>query len=236
MKRLQEYLMQYHNPKILDVGTGRGNFIQLIKMLSNNFQEIIGTDLDDRLLQSNRESFKDDLRIKFVNDNILETKLSEGYFDIICLSNTVHHLEDLTDTYRGMSKLLNKDGIIIINEMIADNLNPAQISHKLLHHFAAKVDREIGRVHDETYNRDDLIGKITDLAKEKVVDVWDMIFEDDSIDYDFNPYENLLDHLVKIVANKENANDFKEEADEIKEYIKSNGFKSATQVVIIIKK
>lgn len=236
MKRLQKYLTQYHNPKILDVGTGRGNFIQIIKMLSDNFQEIIGTDLDDRLLESNRESFKDDLRIKFVNDNILETKLSEGCFDIVCLSNTIHHLEDLTDTFMGMKKLLNKDGIIIINEMVADNLTPAQISHKLLHHFAAKVDREIGRVHDETFNKKDLIDKVTDLAEEKVIDVWDLDFEDETIDYDSKPYENLLDHLVKIVANKENANDFVKEADEIKNYIKSNGFKSATQVVMIIKK
>ncbi len=236
MKRLQKYLTQYHNPKILDVGTGRGNFIQIIKMLSDNFQEIIGTDLDDRLLESNRESFKDDLRIKFVNDNILETKLSEGCFDIVCLSNTIHHLKDLTDTFMGMRKLLNKDGIIIINEMVADNLTPAQISHKLLHHFAAKVDRKIGRVHDETFNKKDLIDKVTDLAEEKVIDVWDLDFEDETIDYDSKPYENLLDHLVKIVANKENANDFVKEADEIKNYIKSNGFKSATQVVMIIKK
>lgn len=236
MKRLQEYLTQYHNPKILDVGTGRGNFIQIIKMLSDNFEEIIGTDLDDRLLQSNRESFKDDLRIKFVNDNILETKLSEGYFDIVCLSNTIHHLEGLTDTFNGMFKVLNDNGIIIINEMIADNLSSAQISHKLLHHFAAKVDRKIGRIHDETFNRNDLIDKISSLVKEKLVNVWDLDFEDDSIDFDSKPYENLLDHLVKVVANKENANDFVKEANEIKNHIKNNGFKSATQVVIIIKK
>ena len=236
MKRLQKYLTQYHNPKILDVGTGRGNFIQIIKMLSDNFMEIIGTDLDDRLLESNRESFKDDIRIKFINDNILETKLSEGYFDVVCLSNTIHHLQDLTDTFVAMNKVLDKDGIIIINEMIADNLSPAQISHKLLHHFAAKVDREIGRVHDETFNKQDLVNKITDLAKENVIEVWDLDFEDDTIDFDSKPYENLLDHLVKIVANKENANDFVKEADEIKKYIKNNGFKSATQVVIVLKK
>ena len=236
MKKLQVYLAQYHNPKILDVGTGRGNFIQVIKMLNNDYSEIIGTDLDDRLLESNKESFKDDLRIKFVKDNILETKLSEGYFDIVCLSNTLHHLADFKDIFNGMFKVLKPGGLIILNEMIADNLSDAQISHRELHHFAAKVDNEIGRIHNQTYKRDDLIKIVSDLVGEKIVDTWSMDFEDDTIDFESKPYENLIDHLVNIVKDRPNANDFVSEADRIKEYIRVNGFKSATQVVIIIKK
>lgn len=236
MKKLQDYLAQYHNPKILDVGTGRGNFIQIIKMLNNDFQEIIGTDLDDRLLEFNKESFKDDLRIKFVNDNILETKLSEGYFDIVCLSNTLHHLTDFSDTFSAMFKVLKDGGIIIVNEMIADNLNPSQISHRLLHHFAAKVDREIGRVHDETFSKGELNNRVKNLVGDKLVDTWDLYFEDNEVDYDFSSYENLIDRLLQIVSDKNNYHELKIEAETIKEYIKIHGFQSATQVVMIIKK
>jgi ubiquinone/menaquinone biosynthesis C-methylase UbiE len=236
MKRLQDYLAQYHNPKILDVGTGRGNFIQIIKMLNDDFSEIIATDLDDRLLEFNKESFKDDLRIKFVNDNILETKLSEGYFDIVCLSNTLHHLTDFKDTFSGMFKLLKDGGIIIINEMIADNLNPSQISHRLLHHFAAKVDREIGRVHDETFTKAELVSRVKKIVEERIVDTWNLDFEDNEIDYNNSAYENLIDRLVQMVNNKESFTEFKTEAETIKEYIKIHGFQSATQVVMIIKK
>ena len=236
MKKLQDYLAQYHNPKILDVGTGRGNFIQIIKMLSDDFAEIIGTDLDDRLLEFNKESFKDDLRIKFVNDNILETKLSEGYFDIVCLSNTLHHLTDFSDTYNAMFKVLKDGGIIIINEMISDNLNPSQVSHRLLHHFAAKVDREIGRVHDETFTKNELIDRVRNLAEDRLVDTWELDFEDNEVDYDFSAYEKLIDRLLQIVSNKDNSSSFKTEAETIKEYIKIHGFQSATQVVMIIKK
>ena len=236
MKKLQDYLAQYHNPKILDVGTGRGNFIQIIKMLNDDFSEIIATDLDDRLLEFNKESFKDDLRIKFVNDNILETKLSEGYFDIVCLSNTLHHLTDFKDTFKGMFKVLKDGGIIIIDEMIADNLNPSQISHRLLHHFAAKVDREIGRVHDETFTKNQLINRVKKIVEERIVDTWDLDFEDNEIDYNNSAYENLIDRLVQIVNNKECLTEFQTEAETIKEYIKIHGFQSATQVAMIIKK
>jgi ubiquinone/menaquinone biosynthesis C-methylase UbiE len=205
-------------------------------MLNDDFSEIIATDLDDRLLEFNKESFKDDLRIKFVNDNILETKLSEGYFDIVCLSNTLHHLTDFKDTFSGMFKLLKDGGIIIINEMIADNLNPSQISHRLLHHFAAKVDREIGRVHDETFTKAELVSRVKKIVEERIVDTWNLDFEDNEIDYNNSAYENLIDRLVQMVNNKESFTEFKTEAETIKEYIKIHGFQSATQVVMIIKK
>jgi ubiquinone/menaquinone biosynthesis C-methylase UbiE len=236
MKKLQTYLAQYHNPKILDVGTGRGNFIQIIKKLNDNFSEIIGTDLDDRLLEINKASFKDDLRIKFVNDNILETKLSEGYFDVVCLSNTLHHLTNYKDTFDGMFKVLKDSGIIIVNETIADNLNPSQISHRKLHHFAAKLDREIGRVHDETFNKAELINRVKNLGEGSAVDIWDLDFENNEVDYDYLSYEKLIDRLLQTVNNKDNYPEFKTEAEFIKEYIKNNGFQSATQVVMIMKK
>lgn len=236
MKRLQNYLTQFNTPKILDVGTGRGNFIQIIKTLTDDFSEIVGIDVDDRILEFNKESFKDDVRIKFFKDDILETDRPEGSFDVVCLSNTVHHLANIEDTFKGMFKVLKSGGIIVINEMVADNLNPAQISHRLLHHFAAKVDREIGRYHDETFSKTDLIGLIKTLVDDKLIDSWDLDYGEPEIDHDFTAYENLIDRLVQMVSKSANLDSFLNEAEVIKEYIKNNGFQSATQVVMIIKK
>jgi hypothetical protein len=135
-----------------------------------------------------------------------------------------------------MFKVLKDGGIIIINEMIADNLNPSQISHRLLHHFAAKVDREIGRVHDETFTKAELVSRVKKIVEERIVDTWNLDFEDNEIDYNNSAYENLIDRLVQMVNNKESFTEFKTEAETIKEYIKIHGFQSATQVVMIIKK
>ncbi|MDT8336924.1 MAG: class I SAM-dependent methyltransferase [Candidatus Izemoplasmatales bacterium] len=106
MEKLKKYLKRYPNAEILDIGTGRGDFIALIDYL-----------YQDYLLQMNQKAFKDNPKIKFVEDDIKKTNFSNDSFDIVCLSNTLHHLPDIEATLKQMKKVVKPEGIIIINEM-----------------------------------------------------------------------------------------------------------------------
>jgi len=236
MEKLKIYLEQYEKAKILDVGTGRGDFISLIDYLYKNYSEICGIDLVDGLLESNRKAFKDNERVSFVKDDILNSKLPASSYDIISLSNTLHHLGDINKTLDKMTDLLKDDGIIIINEMFSDNLSKAQISHRLLHHFAAKVDRILGRYHDETFTKDEIVRIVADTDGLLIEEHWEMSYPDNQVITDVGNFQNLIDRLLKMVENSSEYEQLDTEAQEIKNYLDENGFKSATQLLCILKK
>jgi ubiquinone/menaquinone biosynthesis C-methylase UbiE len=236
MERLKKYLKRYSNAKILDIGTGRGDFIALIDYLYQDYQEIIGIDIVDYLLQMNQKTFKDNPKIKFVEDDILKTNLADNSFDIVCLSNTLHHLPDIEATLKQMKKVVKPEGIVIINEMISDKLNAKQISHKLLHHFAAKIDRELGRVHQETYTEEQIIEILKSNKDLNLLDYWQMKYDLPSESDDLDGFYKIIDRLLCQVNESESYNEYVKEAEELKTYLQNNGFASATQLVLILNK
>ena len=236
MKKLKVYLTNFPQAKILDIGTGRGNFISLIDYIYNDYSEIIGIDVLDYLLDMNRENFKTNPKIKFIEDDILNTNLAKESFDVICLSNTLHHLENIKATFREMRRLLKPQGIIIVNEMISDNLNEKQISHKLLHHFAAKVDMRFGNYHQATFTENQIKKTLSELADLSMIDTWKLDIDLSNEAEDTNQLVKIIDRLLEQVKVCDDNEVFLEEANEIKTYLKNNGFDNATQVVLVLKR
>ena len=148
MKRLSKALKDKRNAKILDVATGVGNFIGLIQEFTDDYNSILGIDTSETAIETASGNFSDS-RITFEVMDINEPGLNNNSFDIICLSNSLHHLNDLPETLGKMKALLKEDGTIIINEMYADVEDEQQNTHVLLHHFWAEIDRLNGGCHNE---------------------------------------------------------------------------------------
>jgi ubiquinone/menaquinone biosynthesis C-methylase UbiE len=237
MEKLKSYLKNYPDAKILDMGSGRGNFISLIDDLYQDYREIVGIDIVDYLLEMNAKAFGDNPNIHIFDEDILNTNLGKDSFDIVCLSNTLHHLDDIAATFCEMKKLVKPDGIIIINEMISDHLNNKQISHKLLHHFAAKIDTKLGRIHQQTFTEQRIIDVIEAKSDLKIVDHWRLQLETEpKVEENIEEFVNTIDKLLLQVKNCEEFPRFEEEAKELKNYLKENGFAMATQVVLVLEK
>ena len=237
MQRLKNYLMKFKEAKILDIGTGRGDFISLIDFLYSGYSEIIGVDILDTLIEINQIKFKNNPKVKFIKEDIMKTSLPKASFDIVCLSNTLHHLDNINKTLMQMKGLVKGDGIIIINEMISNGLNYQQESHRLLHHFAAKIDCKLGKIHNPTYTKEELIKILNDNEVGLVLnEYWEMtsIFEQESAE--ITPYINVVDRLLEQVSDMKEVNEFENEAKAIKSHIEMYGFASATQVIAILKK
>ncbi len=66
---------------------------------------------------------------------------STGTFDVASISMALHHLTKVSKGLHEMKRVVKKGGWIIVNEIISDNLNPAQEVHKIYHHFRSRVDR-----------------------------------------------------------------------------------------------
>jgi ubiquinone/menaquinone biosynthesis C-methylase UbiE len=238
MEKLQKFLDSYPKAKILDVGTGSGQFIDLLTGLCDGYDEIVGIDLSENVLGAGRKQFAENPRIRFERMDARDIKYPDGTFDIVTLSNSLHHLENIAPTIREMERVLKPQGALLFNEMISDHLDARQISHRMVHHFAAKTDRELGIIHRDTYSRDELLELLSEACAFSIRDAWDLTYEHnpENTKEGLDSLLRAVDRQVTRIKDETKAKAFAEEAETIKRYILANGFDSATQVLVVGKK
>jgi len=236
MKRLKEVLEGKKNARILDIGTGAGGFIHYISHLTNEFDEIIGIDTNERAIEAAKKNFND-TRINFSKMDALNMTFEENSFDIVCLSNSLHHLGDVEKTISEMERMLKPDGVLLFNEMFSDIENPKQLTHVIMHHFWAEIDRLNGVVHNETMARQEIIDTLNANSNLKVHKAWNMEFEEERVltEEDYDRLNMTLEQSMNRVKDNDKYEYFKKKAEALKDRLEQIGFKSATQLLVIMK-
>lgn len=235
MRKFAGLLEHFKFKRILDVGTGNGNFIKMIVSMTDSFEEIIGIDELEVAVSTSTKNFEDE-RIKFLKMSGYQMEFEDDSFDLVCLSNTLHHLDDVKGLFQEMERVLKPNGVLLINEMIANGLTKRQKSHLQIHHFAASIDRACGDVHDETMTATQILKTLEDNCERNIKDAWNLTFERQAE----NTKEEIewllatIDRLLQKVENHEDVETFKKQGDKIKKYIKKNGFDSATQLMVVL--
>jgi len=154
LEELEKKLQQIKGGLVLDVCSGRGEFINFIKSFGS-FDKIIANDISARSGEFIKKQYPD-LNLEFVEGNAKELKFADETFDTVCLSNSLHHLEEIDKILQKMKKLLKTGGNFIINEMYCDDQSAAQMSHVKLHHWFAKIDTIFGQKHDPTFSKQEI--------------------------------------------------------------------------------
>ena len=156
MKRLKEFFADKNVRTILDVGTGPGHFIPT---LLNVFPDaaITGIDPEEESLQ---EAAKNFTGAEFVEMKGEQIDFPDNTFDLASISMALHHLSDVQKTLSEMQRVVKPGGLIIVNELFSDGLNPAQEVHKRMHHFRSKIDRLNGVCHNESFTRKEILAHI----------------------------------------------------------------------------
>lgn len=236
MKELGAVLSNLNSPKILDVGTGGGNFIRLITSLYDGYKSIVGIDDLEIAVNTSKKNFNDE-RITFEKMNAYEMRFNDNTFDVVCISNSLHHLQHPERLFEEMERVLKEGGMIIINEMINDNLNTKQISHLKIHHFAAEIDRELGETHNETFSKSEILQIIEESSSLTTHNQWNLVLTEVNNDKEEEKswLLQLIDRLVNRVSDVSRRAFYKEKGERIKEYVMQNGFESATQFLVVLK-
>ncbi|MCF7924993.1 MAG: class I SAM-dependent methyltransferase [Candidatus Izimaplasma sp.] len=238
MKKLNHYISTYQQPRILDLATGAGNFIKLLTDLTDDYREIIGIDKEKSAIDMARKHFSNErIVFKQMSANHLNFKLAS--FDIVCFSNSLHHVTDLSQIFKEIKTVLKPDGIVIVAEMVRDRLTDAQKSHLLLHHFAAKIDRLCGIIHDETYTRKEIKNLVTSHSDLTLLDHWMLRYnrKKSNTDEEIKWLLKTIDKLSqKIPKHAEEMDDLIDEGREIKTTIEKYGFASCPTKVMVLKR
>jgi SAM-dependent methyltransferase len=149
--------------RVLDVATGRGGFVHELVAGLDDYDEIIGIDVDTNLRAAFEEALAGSPNVRFEAMDALNPAFPPGSFDVVSISASLHHFHDARAILDAMLGLVRPGGTIVVSEMYADGQTDAQRTHVLLHHWCAAVDRRRGDVHRNTYRRSDLVRLLTDV-------------------------------------------------------------------------
>jgi len=155
--------------RVLDVATGAGGFIHFLMEGLAGYTEITGIDANPKAATAFAAAFQDKPDISFQTGDALQLDFPDACFDLVCISNSLHHFDEPQRALRQMERVLRPGGRLIVSEMYCDGQTDTQMTHVHLHHWWAAVDRSAGIVHHDTYTRAELVElvsalRLTDLA------------------------------------------------------------------------
>ncbi|MFC1897981.1 class I SAM-dependent methyltransferase [Candidatus Cloacimonadota bacterium] len=235
MKELENKLKDINGGLVLDIGSGRGEFIHFITNFGS-FEKITAVDTMEKSGELIKKNFPEP-DIDFVCANAKDLPFEDETFDTVCISNSLHHLEEMPKILKEMKRVLKIDGNFIVNEMHCDEQNEAQMSHVLLHHWFARIDTVFGQKHDPTFSKQEIRDIIEELE----------LIEIEIIDYHWpacdpkepemlKEREKIVDAGLKKLPQEENFETLRKEGEEIRSYIQMNGFAPAGSLFVIGRK
>lgn len=112
--------------KLIDIGTGCGTTLQAILEKSEiNFSKVVGVDKSSEMIKFATENYGSEIVSFQVMD--MQGKVSENLqkeFDICTSFFTLHFCNNLEQTFRNFSKVLNANGFLVCNAVLMDDIVP----------------------------------------------------------------------------------------------------------------
>ncbi len=228
--------------KVLDVGTGIGSFIEILQESLTAYKVIIGIDPNKTAIDKAKELFKND-RTQFICMGGENMTFEDNSFDVVCISNTLHHLPNKEKVLKEMKRVLKVNGLFIVNEMFFDNQSEKQLSHVKLHHLQGEIDTLLGKCHNKTFSKEELICTVKDLNL-KMVDMFEFNTHEEQLKTEnLEKEEKILEESFNAIAEKlKNIKDFEEynlhlnTLEKLKTSLYDIGFFTATELMIICRK
>ena len=168
MKDVFDILNQFQVSHVLDAATGRGEFINVLRQKLGAYVQIIGVDSNDKSVNYAQKFFPDN-DVEIYRMELEELRFEDGYFDLVCISNSLHHLQHRDKVFAELLRVLKPGGEFLVTEMYKDGQQTeAQMTHILMHHWVASIDRKCGIHHEETFSKDEILAIIHKLKLKKL--------------------------------------------------------------------
>ena len=222
--------------KVLDIATGGGNFIKILMKSLKDYVEIVGVDTSQQAVSAAKNSFEQK-NIDFVQMDAMHLDFNDNNFDTVCISNSLHHLLNLSQVLAEMKRVLRPGGYYIISEMYRDGQKEPQLTHVRLHHWWAQVDTALSFTHNETYTRRQIIDIAKGLEFGKL-----MFYDHAELSKDphneevIEEMDEVIDRYLQRAKDLPNYVCFKQQSHELRQRLHEVGIQWATNLVAIGKK
>lgn len=142
--------------KILDVATSSGDFINTLMKMLKNHDYFVGIEISEKDLKSAKKQFKGQ-PVNFLKMDAGHLRFADNSFDTVCISYSLHHLEDIGKVLAEMKRVLKPAGYFLVQEEFRDGeQNEAQKTHILQHHWDSEIDSLLCIFHHKTYSKQEI--------------------------------------------------------------------------------
>jgi len=148
---------------ILDVAAGRGDSLKYLVDTMSGFEYALGVDYSLKNITEAAGKFNDD-RIELALMDAARLGLPDGCFDTVTMVNSLHHLADPKAALAEMKRVLKPGGLLMVCEMRNDVSSDEKMTHVLMHHWWAEIDRLDNIDHYPTFSGQQLEAMTHSLA------------------------------------------------------------------------
>lgn len=180
---------------VLDISTGKGQFIGFLDEYLGGYHELTGIDPDTESLSEAVAAGYARPNIKLLSMRAQQLTFPDDSFSMATLSRGLHHLAGLPLCLAEIRRVLHKQGYFLINEMYADVESEAEKNAVLLHHMRADIDQLLHIDHFHTFTRREL-QEIPARAGFELVRIID--FQPENRKTSEELYEDAAHHLDRI--------------------------------------
>jgi len=231
-----DLLGEVYAEKVLDVATGLGGFAGVLKTHLQGYQEIIGIDVSEENLEQAREYHPEE-NISFRLMDAARMDFSDSAFDLVSCSFSFHHIDNIPAALAEIRRVLKPGGWFLLVEMYRDHLAETQITEKMIHHWSADIDTALGKIHNHTFSRQELLEIIQpdswhDL---QVYDVADLI-QDPKADKLIENVGKTIEQVLEKASPLPDYAAHQQKAEALRQRLEEVGLHTSTRLVILAKK
>ncbi len=234
MKDVFKILSQIDGGIVLDAATGKGEFINVLKQNLKSYNQIIGVDNSERSVEYASALFPEN-DVEIYRMNLENLAYEDGHFDTVCVSNSLHHFENLDKVLAEMLRVLKPGGTFILTEMYSDGeQSEPQKTHILMHHWVAKVDTLCGVHHGATFGKDEILAMVKKLKLKRVktVDFY-LTVDDPKNAKSCAALQRNCQDTIKRIETLPDSNTLKMEGEALIKRIEDVGYAGASRILII---
>jgi len=219
---------------VLDVATGNGSFIELLISNLRSYKTITGVDSQSNHASGFAENFVKHPEVRFVTMDASDLQFPDHIFDTVSISNSLHHLPDMTKVLNEMMRVLKPGGNFILQEMFRDQQSNPQMTHVLLHHWWAQIDSALGITHFETFTKQEILAILDGLRLSPFtwIDICD--FSEDPLNPEtIQLLDEIIDRYTKRAESIPQAGPILEQGKLLRDQLHRIGFQNASAILAV---
>ena len=237
MKTFKDILETMPGGRVLDVATGAGRFVEILRESLASYTEIIGIDNSEPAATAFMNAFHDP-SVHFQSMDAFTLEFPDCSFDTVGICFSLHHLPAPLPVLQEMKRVLRPGGNFIVSEMYRDHQTETQLTHVLLHDWWAAVDTARGVCHNKTYTRQQILTMLDSLG---LVDRR----TDDLVELDDDPHDaetlKYLDDIMNQYVQERSTvvpgeSALKEQGEVLRQRLYQVGFHNASVLVAVATK
>lgn len=231
---IETRLLELEAEMVLDVATGGGSFAAHLRREYKSLGTIVAVDVSEDILRrpgTPLQSVEDTLRACMDSSRMA---LMDHVFDLVCISNSLHHMTDLKGTLEEMIRVLRPGGGFLVTEMYRDDQTETQMTHVLLHEWWAAIDRKSGIPHERTFTREEILGMMDSLDLQDVITREYSFLEGDPKEEGLLAgIDSAIDAYLTRLESAGGDPELHRRGDELRRRLHSTGFHGATSLALM---